>query len=325
MTSVRFLVALALAAATSGQPQAPLQQVASIPLPGVRGRIDHLSLDLKNHRLFVAALGNSTVEVVDLNKKARVERIAGLDEPQGVLYVPEVKRLYVANGGGGSLRIFDGSSFKLLKTISYGDDADNVRYDAPRKQVYVGYGSGAIGAIDLDGSKVANIKLDAHPESFQIDDIAHRMYVNLPNAQKISVVDLSKDSVVASWRTDGPLGNFPMALDQADHRLFVVCRDPAKLVVLDTASGKVVANVAAVGDSDDVFYDRARKRIYATGGAGAIWVYQQQDADHYQEIAQIPTVEGARTSFFSPELDRLFVAVRAHGSHPAEIRIYEPK
>jgi DNA-binding beta-propeller fold protein YncE len=189
----------------------------------------------------------------------------------------------------------------------------------------VGYGDGALGAIDLEGRKVGKIKLDAHPESFQIEDSSHRIFVNLPESKRISVVDQMRGTVVASWGTGRAAGNFPMAFDQADQRLFVVCRSPAKMIVLNTISGSVVANMPAVGDSDDVFYDQARKRIYATGGAGDIWVYQQEDPDHYRELARMSTVEGARTGFFSPELNLLFVATRQHDQRPAEIRIYEPK
>jgi DNA-binding beta-propeller fold protein YncE len=191
-----------------------------------------------------------------------------------------------------------------FRTIPYGDDADNVCYDAQEDRVWVGYGSGALGAINQDGAKLADIKLDAHPESFQLETKGSRIFVNLPRSQKIAVVDRTAGKVIASWTTGGPQANFPMALDEADHRLFVVCRNPARMVVLDTSAGKVIATVPAVGDSDDVFYDAARKRIYATGGEGAISVFQQQDPDHYTELAKITTVKGARTGYFYPDLNR---------------------
>ena len=249
--------------------------------------------------------------------------ISGLREPQGVLYLPDVDRLYVANGNDCTLRVFKASSYELLKSIDYGDDADNVRYDAEKNRVYVGYGRGALGALDLDGNKEGDIKLDAHPESFQLEKNGSRIFVNLPDSRKVAVLDRTTRSVVASWGTGAALSNFPMALDEANHRLFIVCRVPARLVVLDTHNGKIVATLPAVGDSDDVFYDSERQRIYASGGEGAIFAYQQQDADHYRKIAQIATVKGARTSFFSPELKRLFVAARRQGTEPAAIRIYE--
>jgi YVTN family beta-propeller protein len=294
-------------------------------MPHVAGRIDHMSIDVKGQRLFVAALGNNTLEVIDIKNAKLLQTIPGLREPQGIAYVPNTNRIYVANGADGSLRVFDGSSFQLIKTVPYADDADNVRYDSSEDRIYVGYGGGALGLTDKDFNKVGDMKLDAHPESFQLERSGPRIFVNLPRSHKIAVLDRKEQKVIGSWTAGGPQANFPMALDEANHRLFIVCRSPARLVVLDTQTGKVVQTVSAVGDSDDVFYDSARTRIYATGGEGAISVFQQQDPDHYNEIARIATVKGARTGFFSSDLGRFFVAVRREGGHYAEIRIYEPQ
>src|SRR5215469_5296718 len=195
--------------------------------------------------------------------------------------------------------MFDGTSFQLLKTIEYGDDADNLRYDSSRQRVYVGYGDGALAELDTAGQKVTETKLDAHPESFQLEKNSPRIYVNLPKSKKIAVVNRETHSVVTSWGTGLALANYAMALDEADHRLFVVTRFPARLLVIDTKSGRTVQKLPAVGDCDDIFFDLARKRIYATGGEGAISVFEQQDADHYKETTRVPTVKGARTSFFS--------------------------
>jgi len=220
------------------------------------------------------------------------------------------------------VRIFDGSSFQLLKTLDYGDDADNLRYDSDHKRIYVGYGGGALGEIDNEGGKVAETKLGTHPESFQLEKGSPRVYVNLPKARKIAVVDREKHSIIGTWRTGMAFANYPMALDEANHRLFVVTRFPARLLVFDTNTGKIVQSLSAAGDCDDVFYDQARRRIYASGGECAISVFEQQDPDHYKESARIPTAKGARTSFFSPELRRLFLAVRRQGSQSAAIEIF---
>lgn len=305
------------------QPGEPLRLAGTVPMPGVEGRIDHMAIDVQGQRLFVAALGNDTLEIVDVKNRKLLHTISGLRDPQGIAYLANTNRLAVANGGDGSLRVFDGSSFELLKTIAYGDDADNVRYDPRADRIYTGYGSGALGITDQGGHKIADIKLDAHPESFQLEKNGPRIFVNLPRTRKIAVIDREMRTIVATWTTGGPLSNYPMAFDEANHRLFVICRRPARMVVLDTLTGKIVQSIPAVGDSDDVFYDSARKRIYAIGGEGAISVFQQQDADHYIEIAKITTAKGARTGFFSPDLGRLFVAARRDGAHPAEIRIYE--
>ncbi len=302
----------------------PLKLETTIPMAEVKGRIDHLSIDLRGQRLFVAALGNNSLEVIDLRENKRVHTINGLAEPQGIAYIPSSNRLFVANAKDGSVRAFDAGSWKMLKSISYSDDADNLRHDLSSGHIWVGYGGGALGEFDQEGTKLADIKLDAHPESFQLEKTGSKLFVNLPGSRKIAVVDRKTRSVLESWGTGGPLANYPMALDERDHRLFVVTRLPARLIVLDTDHGKRVASLPAIGDCDDVFYDERRHRIYAVGGEGGISVFQQRDTDHYDEIGRIKTVGGARTGFFSPEFNKLYVAVRKHESQSAEIRIYAP-
>jgi DNA-binding beta-propeller fold protein YncE len=319
-----LMVLLALVGWAEGQPPSVLHLEKTVELPDVQGRIDHMSVDVKGQRLFVSALGNNTVEVIDLREGKRIKTIGGLKEPQGVLYVPGSDRLYVASGKDGSVRIFDGTSYALLKTIEYGDDADNLRYDSRHQRVYVGYGSGAMAEIDNEGNKAGEIKLGAHPESFQLDKDDSRIYVNLPKSHKVAVLDREKRTVLATWGTGTAFANYPMALDEADHRLFVVTRFPARFIVFDTESGKTIQSLPVIGDCDDVFYDRTRKRIYASGGDGGISVFEQKDADHYADSERIPTVKGARTSFFSPDLDRFFLAVRRQGSQPASVRIFVP-
>lgn len=322
--SPRFLTALVLVSETfaMGQAAAPLKLEQTIDLPDVQGRIDHMSIDVAGHRLFVSALGNNTVEVIDLKAGKRANTISGLKEPQGALYVADKNRLFVASSKDGTVKIFDGTSFQLLKTVEYGDDADNLRYDAARRRVYVGFGGGALGELDTEGQKTSETKLDAHPESFQLEKDSSRVYVNLPGSRKVAVVDREAHSLVTSWGMGLTLGNYAMALDEADHRLFVVSRVPARLVVMDTATGKVLQKLPAVGDCDDIFFDQAHKRIYATGGEGTISVFEEQDPDHYREMARVPTIKGARTSFFSPDLGRLYVGVRRQGSTPAAIQVF---
>jgi YVTN family beta-propeller protein len=315
---------VAFAAVSWPQAVQPLRLEKSIEMPDVQGRIDHLSIDIKGQRLFVSALGNNTVEVIDVKSGKRVKTISQLKEPQGVLYVAEPDRIYVANGDDGSVRMFDGSSYAPLKRLDYGDDADNLRYDVGRKRVYIGYGSGALGEIDSEGNKITDIKLDAHPESFQLEKDSSRIYVNLPKSRKVAVIDREKHAIVATWKTDMAFANYPMALDESDHRLFVVTRMPARLLVFDTNTGSIIQKLPAVGDCDDVFYDKGRKRIYASEGDGAISVFEQKDADHYTELARTNTVKGARTSYFSPDLDRFFLAVRRQGTQPAATEVFVP-
>src|SRR4029077_13019487 len=216
----------------------------TIPLPGVEGGIDHFAFDPAGERLFVCALGNNTVEVIDSRKGERIPSITGLGAPQGVGYAPEVNRLFVANGKGGICKIYDGKSFQAVGELNLEDDADNVRYDETRKRIYIGFGSGGIAVINApDAKHVGSIKLSAHPEAFQLEKNGSRIFVNVPNSRHVAVIDSDKGEVVASWKTDLAFANFPMAIDEANHRLFVGCRLPSKLVVLNTDSGDVVAKV----------------------------------------------------------------------------------
>jgi DNA-binding beta-propeller fold protein YncE len=326
--NIRSVTLLALTPAfvvplRSAEPDA-LRHVQTIALPGVEGRIDHLSVDVDGRRLFVSALGNNTLEVIDLGEGKRLTGITGLREPQGVFFVPKENKLFVANGDDGTCRIFDGSSYKLIATFHFPSDADNVRYDAAENQIYVGYSEGALGVLDAaSGRKIADIALAAHPESFRLEEPGSRIFVNLPNANHtIAVVDRAKRSVIATWRLEAA-ANFPMTLDQAGHRVLVVTRKPARLVVLDSESGKQVASYPCVGDADDVFYDATHKRVYISGGEGFIDVFDQHDSDHYSLAAKVATAAGARTSLFVPELNRFFLAVPHRGSQKAEVRVYD--
>ena len=307
---MRAALLLAWIALGHAQSNPPLRLEKTISMPDVQGRIDHMFFDKQSGRLFVAALGNNTVEIIDLSQGKRVHTISGLNEPQGILYLSRPNRLYVANGEDGTLRIFDGTSYKSVSTIKLGNDADNIRWDEVERKIYVGYGSGALAAVDEKGTKLGETLLDAHPESFRLEPHSTRIFVNLPESRKIAVVDKKARSVMATWTTDDALENFPMALNEANRRLFIVCRRPARLLALDTDSGRIVGAWPTVGDCDDLFYDPAMKRIYATGGEGRISVFQQSGPDRYNEIATIPTRKGARTSLFSPETHSLLVAAR---------------
>ncbi len=326
-----LLVAVSMAAALVGRCQtleaqrdAPLRLGTTIPLSDVKGRIDHFSVGVKGQRLFVSALGNNTLEILELNAARRVHSIGSLREPQGVLFVPGFNRLFVANADGGACLIFDSQTYDVVGTVDFADDADNIRYDKVAKLVYVGYGSGALGVIDpKEGKRVREIKLEGHPESFQIETAGPRIFVNVPTAGHIAVIDRRRGSIVAKWAVAPDRENFPLALDEPHHRLFVTCRKPAEILVFDTDSGKVVARHPVVGDADDMFYDSVRRRIYVSGGEGFLSVVGQETFDHYRTIAKIPTARGARTSFFVPEFNRLYLAVPHRGQQNAEIRVYE--
>jgi len=303
---------------------APLTLAGTIALPDVEGRIDHLAIDLQGERLFVAALGNSTVEVVDLRAGVRTQTLKGFDEPQGMVFLETLNRLAVTNGGRGTCELRDGQTLARLAAIAVGEDADNMRYDPATHYLYIGYGNGAVGIVDAaTGTRVGDITLQSHPESLQLESAGSRVYANVPAAHEIAVLDRAQQRTIAEW----PIGtiaqaNFPMALDETHHRLFVGFRQPAKLAVFDTTSGTLVAAVDCVGDADDIFYDAARQRVYVAGGAGALEVFTQGNADTYQRVARISTPSGSRTALYVPQRNQLFLAVPHRGAQRAEIRIY---
>ncbi len=301
----------------------PLKLKQTIALPGVEGRIDHFAFDAAGERLFVCALGNNTVEVVDLRKAERIHSITGLGAPQGIAYIPELVRLFIANDKGGICKIYDAKSYQPVGELNFQDDADNVRYDSAAKKIYVGFGSGGIAIINTpNGKQVSSIKLSAHPEAFELEKNGKRIFVNVPNARHVAVIDRDKGRIINTWKTDLAFGNFPMALDEANHRLFIGCRMPSKLIVLNTDSGDVVSKIDISGDTDDVFYDSKRYRIYAICGAGKINIIEQTDPNTYKVATNIDTANGARTGLFVPERDMLFVAIPHRGSQKAEIRAY---
>ena len=301
-----------------------MKLIQNIPLQGVEGRIDHLSVDLQGQRLFLAALGNNTVEVIDLNSGKVMHSISDLREPQSALFVPSLNKIFVTNGDNGVCQIFDGSSFSEIGRVELSGDADNIRYDSNSSSVIVGYGDGGLSLIDgSNGKEVSTVKLDGHPESFQFEPSGSKIFVNIPSSNQIAVVDRKQEKVVSTWSMTSALGNFPMALDESQYRLFVGFRAPARLIVFDTVTGKSVAGFDSVGDVDDVFYDAAHKLIFVIGGEGFIEIFSQQDADHYQSLGGIATADGARTGLWVPDWNRLYVAVPHKGTQQAEIQVYE--
>ncbi len=333
--AILSLAALTLGSRAFSQDQpnppqrAPLLLVQEIPLPHVEGRIDHFTFDAKRKRVIGAALGNNTVEVVDTFAGRDIHSITGAAAPQGVAYVGELNKLFVANGSDGKLRVYDGESFKLLDTIDIGEDADNVRYDPAEKRVYVAYGGDDVGGIAVmdatTGKRLDDAaKLDAHPESFQIASSKPVIYANIATKAKVVLIDRTTHKVT-DWPLQTGKANYPMALDEANHRLLVVTRKPAQLVVLNTDDGSMIASVPCVADSDDVYYDTGRKRIYAPGGEGFLSVIQQIDADHYQPLAKIPTTVGARTGLWYEKRDRLYLAVPASSKQGSALWVYAPE
>ena len=317
-------VGIVLRVAEAGTPP-PLSDVEVIALPGVQHRIDHLAVDPAGQRLFVAALGNHTLEVLDVAGARRITTVTGLNEPQGIVYLPSLHRIVVATRGGGTVTALDDRSYQPAATIAGMPDADNIRFDAAAGLLYVGYGEGALGVIDPGSMrKTADIPLPAHPESFRLEEAGARVFVNVPTTREILVVDRVQRSILAHIPLGSFADNYPMSLDERGHRLFVGVRQPARLLVYDTVTRRQLAAVPCVGDTDDLFYDGLRERVYVVGGEGDLDVIDASASGSYGRVARIATRARARTGLWSSDLDRLFVAWPLRDGHPAEIHVLAP-
>ena len=301
-----------------------LELETKIPLGDIKGRIDHFAIDLDRQRLFVAELGNDSVGVIDLNARKVIRTITGLSAPQGLGFVTETDTLYVANAGDGAVHLFKGDDLTPDGTIDLKDDADNIRVDAQNHRVYVGYGDGALAVIDpRTKARTTDIPLKGHPEGFQLAPLAGLIFVNVPDARQIAVIDMASAKQVMSWPMGEAGANFPMAVDGEAAQVLVGFREPARLMAFDADQGNLLANVELCGDTDDIFADAKRGRVYVSCGAGFIDIFARHTTV-YSRMARVPTVSGARTAFFSPEMDRYFLAVRASGNEPAAVWLYRP-
>ncbi|PYU35650.1 MAG: hypothetical protein DMG31_03440 [Acidobacteria bacterium] len=301
----------------------PLQLIQRTPVPGVTGRIDHFTAFPKRRLLIFAGLGNNSMEIVNTFEAKVVQSTKGLDEPQGVLYVPGLDKIFVANAGNGTVKVYDGKTYALRKSIALGEesDTDNLRWDEDSKRVFVGI-VGGLAMIDaVTEARVGNLKgSGGHSESFQLEKKGSRVFVNVPDDDSVVNVIDRKTGELTKWGLNGVKANYPMALDEDNHRLFVVTRRPPFVMILNTDNGREVARVPVGGSCDDVYFDVERKRIYALGGEGFISVVQQNDPDHYSLSANIPSAVGVRTGIFFGT--SLYVGVPAAGSEPAQIWNY---
>ena len=323
-TILALTAALCLALPLRAGEPASLTLRSTVALPGVEGRFDHAAVDVATHRLFFAALGNNTLEVVDVSAGKHLHTIAGLKKPTGVLFLAEMNLLVVASGEDGTCRFYDGTSYAERGRVTGLDDADNLRFDAKSKRVYVGYGEGALGVIDPAAMKLtASIALAKHPEAFQLEEDGPRIFVNVPDAKQIAVVDRAAGKVVATWPVEDVHANFPMALAEKQHRVFVGCRQPARLLAFDTESGKRVAEAAMSGDVDDLFFDATTNDLLASCGEGFVDVFRFAPPASLTRTHRIASATGARTAFFSAKLGAFCLAVPHRGTQGAEIRLYK--
>jgi DNA-binding beta-propeller fold protein YncE len=318
-----LLLAVGAGCSAPGEP-ATLELVQTIPLEGPAGRLDHLAIDSAHARLFVANMANSSLDVVDLKAGKLVKQIPGQKGIQGIAYAPDPDRIFVGNEAGGICNAFDGRDYSLVKQFRFADDADNVRYEPRKQRIYVAHAERSLAVIDAKKLEiVSDIKVPGQPEAFQLEKERPRLYLNVPSARAVVVIDTEQDKETARYSLTLAGVNYPMALDEASSRIFVGCRQPASIVFLDSNSGKEVTKVTIPGDTDDVFFDARRHRLYASCGEGYLAVVRQVDADHYELVEKIATAKLARTCFFDPSAGRLYLVVpRQEGQNGPEIRVY---
>ncbi len=323
---VGAIAALALAGPASADEPASLELIQTIPLQGAAGRLDHLAWDEKGNRLFLANLSNNSLDVVDVTAGKLVKQITNQKKIQGVAYVAGLDRIFVGNGADGVCNVFNGQDYQLLQSIKL-PGADNVRYDASSRLIYVAHEENSLSAVDAATLEVkATIKLPGPPEAFQIDSQRSRIYVNVPEPAQVAVIDANKNEVIATHPLKLAGGNFPMALDAKNGRIFLGCRKPPKVVVLETMTGKEVAGIDIPAGIDDLFFDARRRRLYATCGEGYLTVIQERDGNRFEIIDKIAVPKLTRTCYFDAASDRLFVPIpRQVGQAGPTLRVYRPK
>ena len=324
------LVAVAPAASQAAQRSDPLRLVETIALPNVSGRIDHFSADVRGRRLFISALGNHTVEVVDLTAGKWLRSLPGVQKPQGECYVGGLGKLFTADGAAGNVKVYQGTDLHLLATIPLDLGPDAETYDPATRRVYVGYGGedagksyGEVGIIDAVSDRhIGDIRTSAHPGAL-LAGRSGTIYITVPKTQEVSQIDTRTGRIVATW-TSKEGSPDSLAYDPSRNRLFVGTRNPAQVEVFDARSHRWIVSLPSVGLMDGLFYDSVHRRIYASGGDGSVAVYQQLSADHYEELASLPTGPNARTSLWIGGLNRYYVAEPAGAGHVAEVLDLEP-
>jgi DNA-binding beta-propeller fold protein YncE len=311
----------------------PLKLVSSVDLPKYSGDFDHFAADVSGNRLFLAAEDHGTLEVFDLKSTKWLRTVKGFDVPHSILYLPSSQELFVTDGGESMSKVLSFPDLQIVKKVALVPGADSLAYDAQANRAYIVTGGkdvkmkeSVISAIDTtDFSKKGDLRVDsAHVEAMALESKGNRMFVNVTDHNEILVIDRTKMAVIAHWPLQYAGENSPMILDEPNHRLLIVCRKPAKLVVFDTESGRQIGAWDTAGHSDGMAFDSANKRIYVPGAEGYIAVYQQKDADHYELTAKVPSAPGAKTCLLVPELNRLYVAVSpGEGKYGARVLTFE--
>jgi len=306
------------------EPASPLKLIETIPLRDLKGSSNHLAVDAKRQRFFVTAPGEKKVIVVDLQAK-KVLRVIENVPAAAAIFLPDLDVLCVSGGSG--ITFFSGDALERSAEVKLDSAVDELQYDSKERHIYAGLMDAAKPGITLiNASKrelLTKLKLPAKPQGFVVEANGSRIFANTPGAKQVTVLDRIKQSVVAEWKLTEASSNYPMALDEPNHRLFLACRRPASVLVLDTSSGKTVSTIKSGGDADDMSFDSTGHRIYVACGDGMITTIQQADADHYQKLPDVTTRDGARNSLFVSELKSFFVVLPHQGDKSAELRVYQ--
>jgi DNA-binding beta-propeller fold protein YncE len=323
------LLLLACLISLFAKAETSLKLTQTIVLPSVAGRFDHFAFDAAGDRLFVAATGNHSVEIVNVKTGARIESLTGLGKPHGLAWVPDQGKLFVADGTLAALKVFAGTPLKVIASLPLSDDADDMVYDPQTGLLYVGHGGsssnvpGRIAVVNTrDNSLVENLPASAHPEALDMDQEGKRVFANIADSSEIVVIDSTTHSIKATWKLSRAKDNVPIAFDQEDHALLVGCRTPARSLSLDGATGVEISDLPSAVGADDLFYEPVRHRAYLISGSGAVDVYEVAPDKSLKAVDSIKTGPGAKTGLLVPSLKSLFVAVPATSAQPAEIRMY---
>jgi DNA-binding beta-propeller fold protein YncE len=324
-----FVLIFLGAISTNAQSAPPLTLLRTIPLPGVAGKFDHLAFDASGNRLFIAATGDHSVEVIDLKSNSVLQSITGLGKPHGLAWVASTGSLYVADGSLGELRVYSGTPLVLSGKIKLSDDADDMVYDPANHLLFVGHGGSdaanpaRITVVDTEHFTVAaNLPVATHPEALGIDPVSGRVFANIAESNEVIVIDAAAKSIAAHWKLIRAADNVPLAFDAGHQLLYVACRTPGTLIALDLTSGKEVVSLPAAGQADDLFYDAALRRVYLISGTGEVDVYQVGKTKTVSPLGVLHTATGAKTALFVPEQSLLYVGMPGTGKDPAEIRVY---
>jgi DNA-binding beta-propeller fold protein YncE len=316
---------------------APLRLMRTIPLPSIKGDFDHFGVDLAGNRLFLAAEEHHTLELFELSSGKPLRSIPGFQTPHSMVLLLDQNQIYVIDGGPeggheGAARILNATTYKVEKSIKLSADADALSYDAANHMLYVTNGGkeahedfSLVTVIDTaKGERVDEFKVSsANLEAITLQRSGPLMYVNARDKNQIAVVDRSAQAVKAMWQLKLIQHNTPLFLDEAAHRLLLAGRKPGRFGAVDSESGQEVAAMPAGDDVDDMAFDPASKRIYLACGEGFVDVFQQIDADHYQELGRASTTLGAKTGVLVPQLNRYFAVAARKGKVPAKLFMFE--